>query len=263
MKRDNLVFGLLLILAGVLFMGNSLGIFSVNVWGVIWPLALIGFGLSILWGYFQGPQSVEVETLTVPLEDAQTASVALAYGAGVLNVSAGTGPGTLLDARLAGGAKWDIKRNGTSTQIRLERDWQIQNLTNWQKEANEWQVSLDRQIPLSLKLEGGASQTSLNLRDLNVRDLDVGSGASQISVVLPAAAGSTKAHFGTGLAQLEITVPEGVAARIKSESGLADINVDERRFPRREKEYESPDYVGAENRVEIHLETGLGSVRVR
>ncbi len=34
------------------------------------------------------------------------------------------------------GAKWKAKRNGSHTNITLERDWQLQNLTNWQKEAN-------------------------------------------------------------------------------------------------------------------------------
>ncbi len=118
-------------------------------------------------------------------------------------------------------------------------------------------------FPFRLKVEGGASHNTLDLRDLQVRDLEVGSGASQIRVTLPASAGSTKAHFGTGFAQLTINVPDGVAARIKSDSGLADIDVDEARFPRQDKEFESLDYVSALNRVEIRLETGMGSVKVR
>ena len=39
MKRDNLIWGFLLILAGVLFLGDSLNIFNVNVWGLSGPSA--------------------------------------------------------------------------------------------------------------------------------------------------------------------------------------------------------------------------------
>jgi hypothetical protein len=262
MNRDNLVWGILLILAGFLFMGNSLDIIDINVWGLIWPIGLIAFGLSILWGYFNDSPEVDVENLAIPVEGTRAAAVTIAYGAGVLDLSAGAEDGHILDARLAGGAKWDVTRTGDRANIKLEREWQLQNLTNWQKEANEWQIRLSRQIPFTLKVEGGASQTTLDLRDLLVRELDVGTGASQLSVTLPAGAGATKAHFGAGLAQLNITVPDGVAARIKSDSGLADINVDESRFPRLDKGYESSDYATAVNRVDIHLETGLGSVKV-
>ena len=41
---------MLLIALGVLFLLNTLGIFEVNVWQVIWPLAMVLVGISILLG---------------------------------------------------------------------------------------------------------------------------------------------------------------------------------------------------------------------
>ncbi len=263
MNRDDLVWGFLLILAGVLFMANSLNLININVWGLIWPVALIAFGLSILWGYFNDPKEALVESLAVPLEATQEATLAIAFGAGQLTLSSGAAAGNLLDATLGGGAESDVKRTGSRTSVTLKRKWALENMTNWQKEANEWQIRVAKNIPLSFKLEGGASQTDVDLRDLQVRDLKVGTGASQTNIILPAAAGMTHAHFETGMAQLNITVPEGVAARIKADSGLSDIDVDQSRFPKMGDVYESTTYAGATNRVDIRIETGLGSVRVR
>ncbi len=38
----------LLIIIGVVFLLKNLGIISGNVWGIIWPLVLIAFGLYLI-----------------------------------------------------------------------------------------------------------------------------------------------------------------------------------------------------------------------
>jgi hypothetical protein len=54
-----------------------------------------------------------------------------------------------------------------------------------------------------------------------------------------------------------------VAADIRVESGLADINIDQTRFPRTGKHYISPDYETAANKIDLRLETGVSSVKIR
>jgi len=41
-------FGLLLIVVGIAFLLENLGLVSGNVWNIIWPLVIILFGISIL-----------------------------------------------------------------------------------------------------------------------------------------------------------------------------------------------------------------------
>jgi hypothetical protein len=57
-------------------------------------------------------------------------------------------------------------------------------------------------------------------------------------------------------------VPAGVAARIRSDSGLVDFRVDQERFPRTGDYYQSPDYDEAEHKVDLHVEMGVGSVKI-
>ena len=65
-----------------------------------------------------------------------------------------------------------------------------------------------------------------------------------------------------GAAELTIHIPQGVAARIRSQSGLAEIKVDQGRFPYVNGVYESPDFGASPNRVDLMIEAGVGKVSV-
>ena len=57
-------------------------------------------------------------------------------------------------------------------------------------------------------------------------------------------------------------MPQGVAASIEVRSALAGVHVDGTRFPRSGSGYRSPDYDSAANKVEIRVETGVGSLDI-
>ncbi len=48
------VLGSFIFLAGLGFLGNNLGWFSINIWGLIWPSILILIGVSLLFGFRNG-----------------------------------------------------------------------------------------------------------------------------------------------------------------------------------------------------------------
>jgi hypothetical protein len=127
----------------------------------------------------------------------------------------------------------------------------------------DWSFGLNGEVPLSLDLQTGASDARLDLSDLRVSDLRLQTGASATRLTLPANAGQTRAEVHSGAASVSIRVPEGVAARIRIKSGMAGIAVDRGRFPRTGDTYQSPDYETAPNRVDLYVETGVGSVDVR
>jgi hypothetical protein len=128
--------------------------------------------------------------------------------------------------------------------------------------ALDWDLVLNGSIPLSLELETGASETRLSLTDLQVRDLRVSTGASSTTVDLPARAGMTRVRIESGAAAAKLRVPQGVAAHVTVRGALAGIRVDESRFHKSGDTYRSPDWETAQNRVEILVETGVGSVEV-
>jgi hypothetical protein len=88
-------------------------------------------------------------------------------------------------------------------------------------------------------------------------------GASAIDLTLPANAGYTRVDISAGAASVTVRVPSGVAARVRARGGLASVCVDRDRFPRVRGVHQSLDYDTALNKVDVNIETGVGSVDVR
>ena len=65
------------------------------------------------------------------------------------------------------------------------------------------------------------------------------------------------------ITNLELTIPENVAAKLKIESDLNALEVDESRFPKTGDYYISPNFDSAQNRIELELDCDIGRVQVR
>ena len=265
MRKSTVFWGAIIILLGIFMLINNF--VKIDIAKFFWPLVLILLGVWILWGVFSSPRTFETEATTIPLEGAGRASIRIRHGAGRLRVSGGAGPDELLSGSFGGGMEQQVRRKGDTLDVDMSVKVSAAHFPfPWMWGARntlDWTVSLNDQVPLSLNLEGGASDTNLDLTDLRVTDLRVQTGASSTEVTLPANAGETKVNISSGAASVRLRVPEGVAARVKAGGGLADINVDQDRFPRVGGVYQSEDYGTAENKVDIEIDTGVGSVSVR
>jgi hypothetical protein len=126
----------------------------------------------------------------------------------------------------------------------------------------DWRLMVSPEVVLELEIRAGAADLDLDLRDLNVRRLVVGAGASDIRVLLPANAGSTHVEIAAGATDVEITVPRGVAARIENDSFVSSTQIDSARFFDTDDGHESPDYATARNRVNIEIEGFAADVTI-
>lgn len=222
-----------------------------------WPWLLIGLGVWFLIGAVVPGGSPPREELSIPLRDLASATVRIRFGAGTLD-SGLAAPGQLVDGRFHGGV---VHRELGAGIIELEQDTSYG--MPWLQRESAWTLGLTGEVPLDLKLEAGASRTRLDLSGTKTRRLEIKTGASETTVTLPRAAGMTDVNAEAGAASLTFIVPTGVAARIHGTVALGSIRVDEDRFPRFGNDYQSTDYGSATNRVDLDINGGVGSVRVR
>ena len=222
-----------------------------------WPWLAVGLGVWYLIGSVVQRGPGLNEALQLPLAGAGEAAVRIRFGAGELSARAAA-PGQLIDGDFRGGVKHRLMGPG---RVELEQDTS-QGLP-WLDRGFTWNVGLTAEVPLDLRVDAGASKNILDLRRLRLRSLELHSGASETRVVLPEAAGATSVRAETGAASLILEVPDGVAARIRTRVVLGSVQVDEFRFPPVAGGYESPDYATAANRVDIDVQSGVGSLRVR
>jgi hypothetical protein len=256
--------GVVLIGIGVLFLLDNLGLLAplhISAGQLIFSLALIGFGVWILWASTHGRSNFVTEELNIPLE-ADEAHVRIDFGAGELIVKGTTPGGTLLSGTFDG-VEHQVTREDTIQRVRLESP--LLSFPHWNfgpAYHRRWSMALTLAVPLSLTVKTGACDTKLDLSDLRVTHLKIETGASSTHIITPAHAGYTEIRGSSGAASMDIEIPEGVAARIRTGGALASVSVDRERFPKVEGEYRSPNYETASNKVDIKLEVGVGSFSI-
>lgn len=265
MRNTSVFWAVVLILVGLLFLLNNFGLLpnlSFSIWNLIWPIFLIALGVWFVSRTFVRPAPAEMEPGSIPLDGASRAEIELMHGAGELRVAAGAGSGVLAEGTFGGGLRYQAKRKGDLIDVEMKMRVEPVTFLNWAPGGYDWDVRLNPDVPLMLKCETGASHSMLDLRDLKVTELKLETGASASEVTLPASAGYTRVKVEAGAARVDIRVPGGVAARIKTSGALASMAVDETRFPGFDNRYQSPDYERAANKVEIDVATGVGAVTV-
>jgi hypothetical protein len=267
--RSNTFWPIMLILAGVLLLLSNLGLLPGNAWDWIWPVFLILLGVNILFRW-RGVASFPALLDSQPLEGAGSARLTLRHGAGRLSVGAGDDPDLLYSGVFGGGVDKQITHSGDRLEATLRprpHDWMAWRGAwpwNWGLRSGlVWEISLNPAIPLALALESGASENELDFSGLRLTEITLKTGASATRLTLPARAGVTRARIESGVASVDVRVPEGVTARIHGVMGLGALAVDQSRFPKRDGGYESPDFISAPNRVELEVQGGVGSVSVK
>lgn len=263
MRRSSVVFGVILLLLGALLFADSAGLRlpgGARPSEFFWPILLILAGLWLIFGVFLRGKPV-AEQDSVDLQGARMAVVRLDHGAGELKISSGAGSGQLANGKFVGGLTQRSHKSGDGLDVKMKPPYEPLSFLNGFERYN-WDVHFNANIPLELKLSTGADSATLDLRDLQVTNLKVDTGASQTKVILPAR-GRLNADFDLGAASLEISVPEGVAARIRISQGVSSVKVDETRFPHIGGIYKSADFDTAANSVDMTIDAGAADIRVK
>lgn len=266
MKRSTLFWGALLVLAGALLLLDNLNLLSVRMWDLFWPILLILLGGWILINSRSSRRTYESEHLQIPLEAAKSVRLKVKHGAGRLRLSAGAGPANLAEGDFMGGL--DLRMEDEGQEMDVEMSVPSRNFPTgpwfWGRSSLDWDVKLTSEVPIRLDIRTGASEADINLASLQVSELRLSTGASSTRLALPDAAGFTRAKIEAGAASINVRVPSGVAARIHTEGGLASISVDKSRFEALGSGYyQSTEFDSAENKVEINVSAGVGSVDIR
>lgn len=259
-RRGHLFWGLLLVIVAGLLLLKQVGLIVGDIFGYFWPLLIIVIGIWMIIGFFMRNRPVTGEQVSIPLEGAASVTLKLDHAAGRLSLHSGAASGEALNGTFGNGLDYKSKLEGTRLEVKLRTSHQA--WAWWPGESLDWDLRLNRDIPLSIKVDSGASSSVLDLGDLKVTDLDIDTGASSTEVNLPAAAGSTHVEIDTGASSLKVMVPSGVAASIRVKTGISTVNIAPRFTKLDGGLYQSADYTTAANRVDMTINSGVGSIEI-
>ncbi len=297
-RRGGLVWPVILIGAGIVFLLNNMGVLSWGVWETLfrlWPVLLIAIGLDILigrrsiWGSlfvaalllavlagaigFGVPQwnrvsngALTTETVSQPLNGAKRAEVEISFGAGSLNITALDESAGLVEGKVMLGPGEHLTRQASNSGDTLKFELRSQGITTvWPGQTWDgdkvWNLGLNRDVPIRLEINTGVGRSNLDLSNLQVTELDLQGGVGQVNLNLPQR-GRLDAKIQGGVGEVTVIVPKGVAARIRTEGGLGDISI-RGTFDHSGNTYTSPGFSSAENRVDLRIQGGIGRVIVR
>ncbi len=228
------------------------------------------------------------ETIEYPLGSVREAQVVLDLGSWQTHVTALDDSSNLIEGEIEsnGQLRFEAAAQGSRATVELgERSSSSGSWLWFEGRDPRWDIALSPDVLLDLELDCGSGSGRFFLEELQLRDLQVDGGSGSVHLVLPAERnmeieldagsgvlelvlpqrGSADVTIDGGSGSLRIELPRGMEARVELESGSGSFHpngdlqmVDGEQGG--DGVWETEGYDRAENRMEIRVHQGSGSV---
>lgn len=295
-RHGGVVGPVILIGAGIVILLANMGRLNWDVWGTLfrlWPVLLIAIGLDILIGRRSAVASALIallllgvlgwvilagglspvtgtalpsETVSQPLEGAARGEISILSGVGELRISPADEGANLIEGRvmLAQGEQAIVNHSQSNDTMSFSLRSQGTPSVWWpgiRDHGKIWDLKINRDLPLTLNLNGGVGDVTVDLLRTKLTNLTVKGGIGNGTFTLPRQ-GQVSASINAGIGNLTVIIPAGMAAHVHVNSGLGQVAVTGS-FQRRDNDYTSPGYDSAADRVDLQVDGGIGNVTVR
>ena len=290
------IWGIFLLFIGAVFLLQTTNVLPWALWGTLWrfwPVLIIIIGLGILLRHYNVwlvsllilvllftslgiaiwqfepslPTEQTTKSYSEPLDSLERAQIEIDFAAGSLTISS-LPPASLnfvevgTDVRNGDtGIRVDFHRQDSEGKLQLIRE-QV-NGPSWGEGENRWQVRFNRNIPLVVDAKSAASNIDLDLSELKISELRLDLDVGSYTMKMPSSVGTVNAYIKADLSNVEVIIPDAVAARLKADVDLSILEVDESRFTKKGDYYISQDFDSAKNRIELELDCDLSRVLVK
>ena len=223
---------------------------------VLAVLILHGRSFSRSHSFYPGTRHA---TKIVEPQRAKSANARLEMGSGQLTINSGTGD--LLDADFTYSGSYEEPRvdytvTDSVGQLNISQDSQS---LHFGRSQNDWILHFSKDIPLDLKVEMGAGQGNLHLREIPLTRLDLHIGAGQVDVDLT---GDRKADLIAdiegGVGQADIRLPKNVGVIAHASGGIGSIDV--RGLKHDGDSYTNDAYGKSAATIHLRVQGGIGQI---
>jgi len=271
-----------------------------SVFGSILSVLFVFAGLTAIVTLFLGVQDgdswasrldrpeLKRQTIEYALGSVREAQVVLDLGSWRTRVTALLDSSNLIEGDIEsyGQLRFDAAAQGRRATVELSERSSSSGRWLWFDTRDpQWEIELSPDVLLDLELDCGSGPGSFDLEGLQLRNLQVEGGSGSVHLMLPAARnmqigldagsgvlelvlpqrGSADVTIDSGSGSLRIELPRGMEARVELESGSGSFHPNgELRLVEGERSgdgvWETEGYGRAENRMEIRILQGSGSV---
>lgn len=296
MKIRTYLRGIIIILLGVILLANNFQILPWSVWYELlrlWPAILIAIGVDLIFRksslsflqilsplaiiaaiggavyLSQADRAYQITDPTLRFEQPlspklKQADIEISFGAGILRLEGGsaylfegdfTTPSWLRP-------KMRYKVVGEKGFLELTEEGERGRFQFSQAgKEHSWNLRLNNKIPLTLKIETGASSNYLDISSLEVTYLELKTGASKNEIKF-GSLNSIQAKIEAGVSQIKLFIPGSIGIRIEADTALTSNNLNELNLIKEGNTYISRHYSTAETRLDLELKVGVSSLTV-
>lgn len=296
MKIRTYLRGIIIILFGVVLLANNFQILPWSVWYELlrlWPAILIAIGIDLIFRksslsflqilsplviiaaiggavyLSQADRAYEITDRALRFEQPlspklKQADIEISFGAGILRLEGGsaylfegdfTTPSWLRP-------KMRYKVVGEKGFLELTEEGERGRFHFSQVgKEHSWNLRLNNEIPLTLKIATGASSNYLDISSLKVTYLELKAGASKNEIKF-GSLNSIQAKIEMGVSQIKLFIPGSIGIRIEADTALTSNNLNELDLIKEGNTYISRHYSTAETRLDLELKVGVSSLTV-
>ena len=125
------------------------------------------------------------------------------------------------------------------------------------------EITLSGRVPWEIECRSGMSHVVADLEDLELLDLRISGGSSNVEMRLPRPSGTVRVKIGGGASDVEVTRPAGVPVRVRVGGGVSDLTVDDLELGSDAKtDWHSPDYDRLADRYDVEIGAGVSKLTI-
>jgi hypothetical protein len=291
-RHVKLIWPTILIGIGIILLLNNLGYLNWGLWDILnlWPILLVAAGLELLVArrsllgsfvsalivlglliggvWFMSVTDIadttaQVVQISESRGDITTARVTLSPAVAQLNVEALNDSGNFVEGtalhRPNERVTRDFKR-GNPARLEVKTSGSF-GFSAGPGRRYAWNFRFHPDVALDLSIDAGMGDVNLDLSALTLENLNVDAGMGAVTLRLPET-GTFDVEVDSGMGTVTIEVPAGMEVRLQTEAAIVGRNIPAG-YTQRNNRYTSPGYETAENRADIKVNLGIGSITLR
>lgn len=296
MNFGRIFWGLLILFAGVILLGISLGWWGENVWQsllLLWPVIIVLIGVRMIFGdsplsvillillfgasfafalnvngvqdriYGKDKITMRSDAFSAPiLENVDKARIDLNIGAAQIEIS-GADSQKLLEGKFINNYPLTINnsKSGSTQTTSITENISSRSFRTLNKDR-ELQLNIKEGLPIDLLIKSGASSANLDLRNINLVNLNIDTGASKNEVRFGEKVDKIKVMVNAGASSFKFLVPKGFALSVQSDSGLSSFDFKGLSLKKEGRTYTSDDFGTNQKQIEFSIKTGVSSIEL-
>lgn len=236
-------------------------------------IAVVAFGAAIVILVLHGrafghrynnrhyDRGTEHTSQNVDLQNAKSVHVSIQMGAGQLNISPGASH--LLESDFSFSRSWDkpnveYEVNDGKGELSISQESSGPQIG---PSGNYWNLHFNETVPLDLRIDLGAGQSNLKLRDMNLTGLELHMGAGEANVDLTGPRNSDlEADIEGGVGQATVRLPRDVAVVANASGGIGSIRT--RGLTKHGDEYVNDSYGKSPHTIRVTVHGGIGQINL-